>query len=152
MSETNFDYISTVKKILKDNELYAECFDREHSSTIETGTTKVRNFRMSFKITVNEDGWLITTCPMAGKVPERIYEEFMTEMLTQMEHLSSLKFYVDNSGMLMASHETPLPENYELMESEVFNSMSVLDMAYVHCLPKLMLMYWNAAQQDGEIQ
>lgn len=151
MSEINIDYIGEVKKILKDNNLYAECFDNEHSSTIETGTTKVKKFRMSFKITINEDGWLYTTCPMAGKIPDLILEDFMEEMLSQMGHLSSLKFYVDKSGMLMASHEMPMPANIELLEPEVFNSMSVLDMAYELCLPKLMLMYWRAAQQDGGI-
>ena len=151
MSETKFDYIGTVKKVLKNNELYAECFDSEHSSTIETGTVKVRNIRMSFKITVNEDGWLLTTCPMAGKVPTRILEEFMAEMLVQMGRFTSLKFYLDGNGIFKASYEAPLPNTYDLIESEVLSSMSLLDAAYVNCLPKLMLMYWSTVAEDGEI-
>lgn len=150
MSEKNFDYISTAKKILQDNNLLAECFEKEHSATFETGTTKMKNFRVSFKMTVSEDGWLITCCPMAGKVPKRILTDFLTEMLTKMERLSSLKLFVDNAGMLMASYETLLADSPELIESDIFNSMSVLDMAYAECIPKLMLLYWSAMEEDNE--
>lgn len=150
MSEKNFDYIGAVREVLKSNNLLAEAIDQEHRSIFETGTTKVKKFRNSFKMSINDEGWFITYCPMAGKIPERIMTEFMTEMLSQTDKLASLKLYVDTSGMLMASYETLLPDDPEILESEVFNSMTVLDMAYASCMPRLMQLYWSAMEEDDE--
>ena len=146
------DYINIVKKIMQDNNMMAECFDKEGGITLETGTIKVRNFKNSFKMTVNEEGWLITFCHMAGKVPEKILPDIITLMVTKMERLSSLKFYVDSSGMLMASCETLLPSDPKSIESELFNTMTVLDMAYASCMPEIMRMYWNAIEETDEIK
>ena len=146
------DYINIVKKVMQDNNMMAECFDKEGGITLETGTIKVRNFKNSFKMTVNEEGWLITYCPMAGKVPESILPDIITLMVTKMERLSSLKFYVDSTGVLMGSCETLLPNDPELIEPELFNTMTVLDMAYASCMPEIMRMYWNAIEETDEIK